>query len=180
MNYMLKTGLLTLGLGIVFCSPNADAAVATHSSFSNAVNNCQAFTPGVTNTIRNRVIGAENVGSSPIALACNFNSVFNGAAGNTQLQSVALYFSNGGAATTVTCVLLTGMASGWISGSAYTVSKSVAIGAGGTGALSWTAADNPAPGSTDLGNLMVGVNCTMPTNMTLSGSELHWTADNGV
>ena len=179
MNNTLKTGLLTLGLGIIFCSPNADAAVATHSSFSNAVNNCQAFTPGVSNTIRNRVIGAENIGS-PIALACNFNSLFNGAAGNTQLQSVALYFSNGGAATTVTCVLLTGMAPGWSSGSAYTVSKSVAIGAGGTGALSWTAADNPNAGATDLGNLMVGVNCTMATNMTLSGSELHWTANNGV
>ena len=180
MNNMLKTGLLTLGLGIIFCSANADAAVATQSSFSNAVNNCQAFTPGVTNTIRNRVIGAENVGASPIALACNFNTVFNGAAGNTNLQSVTLYFSNGGAATTVTCVLLTGMAPGWSSGSAYTVSKSVAIGAGGIGALSWSQADNPTPAATDLANVMVGVNCTMPTNMTLSGSELHWSADNGV
>ena len=179
MNNMLKTGLLTLGLGIVFCSPNADAAVQTHRSYSNAVNNCQAFTPGVSNTIRNRVIGAENIGS-PIALACNFNTVFNGAAGNTNLQAVTLYFSNGGGATSVTCVLLTGMAPGWISGSAYTVAKNVAIGAGGTGAISFTAADNPTPESTDLANVMVGVNCTMPTNMILSGSELLWTANNGV
>ena len=109
MNNILKTSLLTLALGIAVCSANANAAVANHTTWSNALNYCGAFTPGVSNTLRNRVIGVENTGTSPIAVACNYASFFNGAPGNSRLQGVTVFFTNNSAVgAQVTCTLLTG------------------------------------------------------------------------
>ena len=182
MNNILKTSLLTLGLGIAVCSANANAAVATHSTWSNALNYCGAFTPGVADTLRNRVIGVENIGSSPIAVACNYASFFNGAAGNTNLHTVGVYFTNNSAVpVNVTCSLLTGTSGGISSGSAaYLVTKTTAIAAGSPGMIGWTVADNPTAGAMDLGNLMVGVNCNLPTNVVMSATNLRGTADNGI
>lgn len=63
--------LITLATGMVLQSAPAHAIVTGHSVVGNAVNYCQAFTPGPANTIRNRVVGAENIGP-PIAVACDF------------------------------------------------------------------------------------------------------------
>lgn len=181
MNNILKTSLLTLGLGIAVCSANANAAAATHQTWSNALNYCGAFTPGITNTIRNRVIGVENVGSAPIAVACNYASFFNGAPGNTSLHTVNVYFTNNSAAPVqVTCTLLTGTSGSISSGSAYAVTKTVPIAAGSAATTGWTVADNPTAGAVDLGNLMVGVNCNLPSNVVMSATNLRWTADNGI
>lgn len=183
MNNMLKTSLLTLGLGLAVCSTNANAALATHSTWSNAVNYCAAFTPGPADTLRNRVIGAENVGTEPLAVSCNYASFFNGAPGNTRITGVGIYFTNNSSTNVqVTCTLLTGT-SGNITGagSAYSVPKSTtAIIPGGAGSISWGVADNPTAGSTDLGNLMVGVNCILPVNIVMSATNVTWTADNGL
>lgn len=181
MNNMIKVGLLTVGLGLALQAAEANAAVATYTTYSNAVNYCQAFTPGPSNTIRNRVIGSENIGT-PIALACNLESMFNGAAGNTNLKTLQVYFSNGStAATTVTCTMLTGTSTGLSAGTVYSVPKtSGSIPAGSAGVLTWTQADNPTSGAVDFGNLLVGVNCNVPTNVTISVISTQWSADNGV
>lgn len=182
MNNMLKTGLLTLGLGIAFCPADAGAAVVAHTAFSNAVNHCQAFTPGPTNTVRNRVVGSENIGE-PIAVACNFTTLLNGAVGQTNITSVAVFFTNNsGVPATVTCTMLTGTSAGiGGAGTTYSVVKSTAAMApGGAGSASWSTADNPTPGAVDMGNLLVGVNCTLPTNVIMSATRVMWTTDNGV
>lgn len=180
MNNMLKAGLLTLGLGIALCPADANAAVTAHWSYANAVGLCQAFTPGPTNTIRNRVAGAENIGA-PIAVACNFTSLTNGAPGNTFPEFVGVYFHNGtGADGSVTCTLLTGTPSIPFLGPTYTVTKMVEVPAGGIQFIGWDAADNPAPGAIDLGAIVVGVNCTLPTNFTMTTTGVRWSADNGV
>jgi len=180
MNAMLKTGLLTVALGLAFCPADAGAAVATHIRFSNAVNYCQAFTPGPSNTIRNRVIGAENIGP-PIAVACNFHHDTNGAPGNTNPTLIEVFFTNGGTtAASVSCTLLTGTSAGVSVGTQYAVTKTVSIGASGAFFLDWTTADNPTAGATDLGSRLVGVNCNLPTNMTISATFVQWSADNGV
>lgn len=183
MSNSLKTSLLTLALGIAVCSANANAAIATHNTWSNALNYCGAFSPGAANTLRNRVIGVENIGSSPIAVACNYASFFNGAAGNTRLQSVTVFFTNNSAVgAQVTCTLLTGT-SGNINGAgaSYMVTKNTAVMApSGAGSVNFGVADNPTAGATDLGNLLVGVNCNLPTNVIMSATSVSWTADNGV
>jgi hypothetical protein len=180
MNNALKMGLLTLALGAVFGPTDANAAVATYISYSNATNYCQAFTPGVTNTIRNRVHGSENIGD-PLAVACSFPLTTNGAAGQGNLSEIGIWFANNGTvATTVTCTMLTGAPSG-ISNPIYAVTKvSASIAPGSFNSILFTAADNPTAGSLDFGNLVVGVNCTLPTNMILSATRIKWSADNGV
>jgi len=181
MTSMLKMGLMTLAIGAAFHSADSSAVVASQTSFSNAVNYCQAFTPGVSNTIRNRVIGSENVGTAPIAVACNFATQMNGAAGNTQLHDIAIYFSNGGTTdATMSCTFLAGTSAGVSSGAAYTVTKTALVPAGNAYFLSWDATDNPTAGSTDFGNLLVGVNCILPPKMTLGATVISWDADNGV
>ncbi|MGH6610636.1 MAG: hypothetical protein ACRECQ_10285, partial [Burkholderiaceae bacterium] len=74
MKMHLAASALAFAVGIA-CSGSVSAqALFDHSFRSNAVNYCQAFTPGSSNTIRNRVIGVENVGSASVAVACAFHS----------------------------------------------------------------------------------------------------------
>jgi hypothetical protein len=182
MNNLLKASLLTLGLALVY-SAEANAALATHNSYSNSVNYCDAFAPGTANTLRNRVIGVENVGTAPLPVACNYASFFNGAPGNTRIQTVQVYFlnNNGTGTASVTCTLLSGNTAGIGAGTVYVSTKTTAAFAAGTqGGLSWTTADNPQQPATDLGNVLVGINCILPPNIVMSTHALGWTADNGV
>ena len=158
-----------------------EAGLAQHSVTSNAINYCQAFTPGPANTIRNRVVGAENVGTT-MNVACNFHSMTNGAAGASAPTMLRVYFANNNPSGTITvsCTLLTGHQG--MSG-AYAVSKTTGpIAPGGVeqDSLAWTAADNPVPGATTLGSSLVGINCTLPTGAVINDTHLHWTMDNGL
>lgn len=182
MNKTLATGLLVTALGVAM-SPASQAAVnANHSMQSNAVDKCQAFTPGPSNTIRNRVVGAENIGSA-IAVACNFTTFYNGvAASSLPPRSLQIYFANNNTSGTITvsCTLLTSYQG---DSAAYAVTKTTtAIAAGGVaqGSLTWTQADNPTAGATNLGNYLVGVNCTLPTGAVINDSYLTWSMDNGI
>jgi hypothetical protein len=177
----VKFGLTTLALAAALHVDTAEAAVAQHYTYSNSVNYCQAFTPGPANTVRNRVVGAENVGEAPIAVACNFASSWNGAAGNTAPTRVSMYFANNNPseAVIVTCTMLTG----YQTSIGYTVTKATtSIPAGGTSQrnLSWNAADNPSPGATTLGSSLIGVNCTLPQGAVINDIFFYWNADNGV
>lgn len=181
MNTATKLGLLATGLGLAIQAPGARAVVTKHSLYSNAVNNCQAFTPGPANTIRNRVVGAENIGE-PMNVACNFNSFYNGASSNNAPKQLLIFFSNNNISGTISvnCTLLTGNQG---QGNAYAVSKTtVPIPAGGLSqqSLSWIPADNPVAGSTDLGNYLIGINCTLPTGAVINQTHMHWDQDNGI
>lgn len=181
MNNGLKLGLLSVAAGLAMHAGNANAEVALHTFSGNAVNYCQAFTPGPSNTIRNRVVGAENVGPNVMNVACNFASLYNGDM-NSGSSPVGLwvYFSNNKTVDlTVKCTLLTSYQG---SETAYMVTKSVVVPAGSqaTESLSWTAEDNPAENATDLGSDLVGINCTLPVGAVINDTYLDWAMDNGI
>jgi len=181
MNNGLKLGLLSVAAGLALHAGNANAELAMHTFSGNAVNYCQAFTPGPANTIRNRVVGAENVGPNVMNVACNFHSVFNGDMNNgSSPVGLWVYFSNNKTVpVTVYCTLLTSYQG---SPDAYMVTKSVTIPAGSqaTESLSWTAEDNPAEGAADLGSDLVGINCTLPVGAVVNDTYLDWPMDNGI
>ena len=182
MNTGTTLGLLAVGLGLVLVAGNSGAVVVDHVVDSNAVNYCQAFTPGPTNTIRNRVVGAENVGTANINVACAFTSFWNGDDNTSNPTSVQIYFSNtSNAAITISCTLLTG----WQGApDSYLVTKSVVLPANATSDdgnnLQWTADDNPDPAASDLGNQLVGINCVMPPHGVLNDTYVDWNMDNGI
>jgi len=65
----------------------------------------------------------------------------------------------------------------------YAVTKTTgAIPAGGTSqaALVWNTADNPNADATSLGNILVGVNCTLPTGAVMNDTYVSWSQDNGI
>lgn len=179
MNNSIKLALSTLVVAMAMQSGTANAAIAGHVFRSNSVNYCQAFTPGPANTVRNRVVGAENVGAQ-MNVACNFHSETNGGAGSAPPRSVQIYFSNNSsAAISISCTLLTGY-QGQASG--YAVTKTVAVPAGSqaVNSLAWSQADNPTAGATSLGNQFVGINCTLPTGAVMNDTYLVWDQDNGI
>lgn len=179
MNKFTTVGLSALTAATALFCADAQAAVVEHSIISNAVNYCQAFTPGPANTIRNRVVGSENVGAT-MNVACNFHSMGNNAAGLTSPRRLSIYFSNNSAAAiSITCTLLTSFQG---SGSGYAVSKTVSVAAGSqaTQNLTWSQTDNPTAGATDLGSRLIGVNCTLPTGAVINDTYLYWNQDNGV
>ena len=140
----------------------------------------------MTNTIRNRVTGAENVGSAPIAVACTMPTLRNGApngnANGIRPANVSIYVANGtSSAMSVTCVMLTGAGPyGPSAGAVYSVSRTISVNPGSYNAASFTPADNPTSGATDLGNVLAGVNCTLPPGGIITTVQVNWLADNGV
>lgn len=184
MNNALKFGLLATGLGLAMNATTARAAVVYYNFDSNAVNYCQAFTPGPANTIRNRVVGSENVGAATMNVACNFHSMFGENINATNPTDLFVYFSNNNTSgsLTVTCTLLTSYQG---SPGLYTVTKTTApIPAGSTSAdgigLTWNASDNPDATATDLGTDLVGINCSLPHGAVINDTYLYWQQENGV
>ncbi len=175
----MKVGLLVTGLGFAMAASNAQAALTTHTFVSNSVNYCQAFTPGAANTIRNRAVGAENVGTATINIACNWHAMF-GESGATNPTTLDIYFyNNTAAAITVTCTMFNGYQT---QGGAnqFLVTKSVVIDPGTQNDAFFTPADNPNPSPTTLGNALINLNCSMPTGAIANDTYLQWTQDNGV
>ncbi|MDB6164393.1 MAG: hypothetical protein JWL98_1825 [Xanthomonadaceae bacterium] len=177
----MKLGLLATGLGLVMNASNARAAVVTHEFDGNSVNYCQAFTPGPSNTIRNRVLGAENVGSATINVACDWHSMYNGTGSDP--SDLYVYFSNNNASGTisVSCSLLTGYQT---QGGAnqYLVTKTFDVVAGTQSQLHFSGADNPDPAgpSATFNNDLIGINCSLPHGGVINDTYLVWSMDNGV
>lgn len=172
MNIETKSFLLSAVIGLAFASASAGAAPETNYALSVAPAHCQAFTPGPTNTIRNRVAGSENIGP-PLALACSFEHVGTGQAGFNTLISVRLV-NNSSATMTISCTNLQGYL-GAIVGS--TITKSVTLAAGGQNVIQFSASDTPSTTDTDLGSAYSGVNCTMPTNAIMTRTDANWIDD---
>lgn len=179
MNIGMKLGMLSVAAGLALHAGDTNAGVVTHSTSGNSVNFCQAFTPGPANTIRNRVVGSENVGPNVMNVACSFQSFYNGTT-SANPKALTVYFSNNtGADFTITCSLLTGYQG---ETGTYISTKSVIVPAGSlaTKSLAWTAADNPVEGATNLGNQLVGINCTLPVGAVINDTYLNWDMNNGV
>jgi hypothetical protein len=170
MDFISKAASLTLAIAGAFASMPADAAVVERGIAANAPAHCQAFTPGPANTIRNRVVGSENVGAT-MNVACSFEKEV--AEGVGYVKSVHMYFSYSGnqIETTVKCTLLTGWQG---QAGAVAINKSVTFQQGFQGTLVWSAGDTPDTGDTDLGADLVGVNCTLPTGAVINDTYLYW------
>ena len=176
MNNSIKAALLTVALGTVFMAAEANAAFVAYTSAANAPGRCQAFTPGVTNTIRNRVVGSENIGA-PIAVACDFEVEVSNTSSN--VVEVEMWFSNNGTSgpLTVNCTML----NGWQGADgAVAVNKGVVVTAGAQSEIVFNASDTPDGTDTDLGFVLVGVNCTLPTNAVINDTYASWFDENGV
>jgi len=179
-NNALKFGLLATGLGLAMNATTARADVGYYDFDSNAVNYCQAFTPGPANTVRNRVIGSENVGTATMNVACNFHSMYGGASA-TNPSDLYVYFTNNNTtgSITISCTLLTGY-QGQTGPAAYAVTKSLVLNAGDNLGLEWHATDNPTPASTDFGTDLVGINCALPHGGVINDTYLYWQQEDGV
>lgn len=175
MNNCTKTALLTIALGSVFGAANAEVVV--YQSGANAPARCQAFTPGPSNTIRNRVVGSENVGTAPIAVACAFE--VESAETSSNAIATQMFFSKNSAGTaTVNCTLLTGWQG---ADGSVLVNKTVDVtqGQDDQSEIFYTGDDLPTP-ETDLGFTIVGVNCTVPQGVVINDTYVYWADENGV
>lgn len=179
MHITAKTGLLAAALGLFFVAGNSSATIVPVEQNSNAVNYCQAFTPGVSNTLRNRVVGVENTGNAKLNVACNFDATWT--AGGEAPSDLDVYFSNTSTEDiTVSCSLLTGYQG---DADSYVSTKSVVVPAGATSDdgidLYWSSEDNPEPESSDLGSYLIGINCSLPHGGVINDIYLDQNIDNG-
>jgi hypothetical protein len=176
-----RTVLMTLATAVALHAGDARAGLATHISDSSAVNYCQAFTPGLSNTIRNRVIGSENVGKADIAVACNYATVTNTNDSSDQtLGAIYQVFANGSNdPVTISCTLLTGTPGMDYFGDVYSATRTLELAPGAVDYIQFTGEDNPTP-SASLMSTVVGVNCLLPPRVTMTEVELVWTAEDGI
>jgi len=175
MNRFAKASVLTLAVGAVFAAGSSLAAVATHGINANAPAHCQAFTPGPSNTIRNRVVGSENIGA-PLAVACAFEKPFQGSGAQVASQ-VELYFSTSDTTPkTINCTMLTGYQG---QAGAIAINKSVtATTASAQDGVVFSGADR-VPAAANLGNHLIGVNCTLPTSSVMNDTYIFWSQLSG-
>ena len=164
-----KLAVATAFASVLLGASPAALAEQSHFVSSNAVDKCQAFTPGVTNTIRNRVAGAENVGTQPIAVACTFELAETYGAGSATVDGVEVRISNGSSANmSVSCTMLPGTS--WASDGLGTLdTKSVSIAPGATGQFLY----NSGPYSV----FGIGVNCILPPQATIVGTVIRYRND---
>lgn len=156
MKTFVQAAMLSTSLGLALGISAPAFAETGHYVSSNAVDKCQAFTPGVTNTIRNRVTGAENVGANPIAVACVFEISEMYGASSAIVDDVTLYFRNTNLApVNVSCSLLPG---GHDEGIGTIVNDTVSVPSGGNESITFA-----GPYSV----FGIGVNCIIPSNVTI-------------
>lgn len=180
MKIAAKTGLLASALGLLFAAGNSAATTYEFDQQSNAVNYCQGFVPSAANSLRNRAVGVENVGSAAVNVACNLGGVYSSNGSESPYQ-LSVYFSNNSSQDiTISCSLLTG----WQGDpDAYVSTKSVVVPAGATSddeyEIFWDYGDNPVPDATDLGSDLIGINCTLPHGGVINDMYLDQVLDDG-
>ncbi len=162
MNVMNHVAILTAGIGLILGATAPANATIGHYYSSNAVDKCQAFTPGVSNTIRNRVVGAQNVGTAAIAVACVFEMDQLYGEGTVTTDEIFIRFNNGDTSqASISCTLLPG--SNGTYGTA--VNATVVIAAGANGTATFTGPWNVYG---------IGVNCTLPPNVTITSTIIKY------
>lgn len=171
MGVSAKAALATAFFGVLLGASQAASAEQSHYVSSNAVDKCQAFTPGVTNTIRNRVSGAENVGTQPIAVACVFELSETYGMGSAIVDDVDIYIKNGSSSPmSVSCSLLPGDPSNL----GTIVTKSIDLDPGETSSVQYGAGDAGAPWSV----FGMGVNCNVPPKAIITETVMRYRNDN--
>lgn len=172
MKIVSRTSLLVLAIGGLFSAANASAADVTFYQSSTMSGNCQSFEPGVTNTLRNRALGVENVGSATLGLACSFEPQTTGSGVPTSYTSLTLWF-HGTVGQVVTCTVLAGH---YWSASSF-MSQSVALDASGNGVLTWNS--GTTNWATTTGKYGLSATCMLPPGVWATNSHLTYVAGNG-
>jgi len=172
MNPSVKASLLTLVISAAFAPVTGNAVEVPQIIASSAMAHCQSFTPGVTNTISNRVIGSENTGTKNIGIACAFE-VDAGTITGDGVQSVTLYLNNHGtAAFDVSCTLATGPEGAF----SYFISKTTTVGPGSQTPVSFSPDDAGSPDA-GFGEYLVGLTCMLPPKAIIGETDVAYTVD---
>ena len=175
MDIAIKSCFATLVVVVVFATANAAAESQVYVNYGNAPAHCQAFTPGPTNTIRNRVTGSENVGAT-MNVACAFENISSGDYGQETFEAGLRISNSGSTPIAVTCSEL----SGYFGDAGTVVTKTTpSIAASDSATLDFTSDDTPDPDDTTLG-YAVGINCILPTHAVMSETYASWVDEDGV
>ena len=172
----MKSCVVTIAIGIAFLVADAHAEPSIYINDANAPARCQAFAPGPTNTIRNRVTGAENIGAA-MNVACAFESVSSLDDGQPPYAAGVQIANNGNAEFTVTCSEL----SGYFGDSGVIINKTTgSVAPGASEYVEFTAADTPDTGDNDLGYYAVGIVCNLPSHGVIGETYVDWVDEDGV
>lgn len=175
MGIAFKSCLMAVALGMAFAATTAGAAVVTYYNEGNAPGRCQAFTPGPTNTVRNRVSGSENIGAA-MNVACAFENVSSAINGSYTTSAGVTIYNNGNNTFTVNCSEL----SGYFGNVGTLLSKtSDSLAPGSDANIEFSADDTADTSDTDLGSYSVGVVCNLPTHAVMSDTWATWTDEDG-
>lgn len=172
MNPSVKASLLTLVISAAFAPTAGNAAEVPQIIASSAMAHCQSFTPGVTNTISNRVIGSENTGTKSLGIACAFEVDAATITGDG-VQSVTLWLNNHGTAPLdVSCTLATGPEGAF----SYFISKTTHVAASEQTPVVFSPAD---AGSEDVGfgEYLVGLTCMLPPKAIIGETNVAYAVD---
>lgn len=176
MNIAVKSSLATIAVATVFAAAGVQASSQAYINDANAPARCQAFTPGPTNTVRNRVTGSENIGPA-MNVACAFESVSSFDYGTPVVSAGVQVANNGSTPLTVTCSEL----SGYFGDAGAIISKtSDTVAPGESQYVDFDANDTPDPGDTDLGSYAVGIVCNLPTHAVMSETYSIWYDEDGI
>ncbi|MFT3896163.1 MAG: hypothetical protein QM719_00425 [Thermomonas sp.] len=176
MNVAIKSCFATLAVATVVAAASAQAATGAYINDANAPARCQAFNPGPTNTVRNRVTGSENIGAA-MNVACAFENVSSFDYGTNVTEAGVQIGNNASVAFTVTCSEL----SGYFGDAGVVLNKtSDSIAPGGSQIVGFTADDTPDSGDTDLGSYAVGIVCNLPTHAVMGETYSIWYDEDGV
>jgi hypothetical protein len=167
---------MTAAIGTAFVAATAGAAVTTYYNEGNAPGHCQAFTPGPTNTVRNRVSGSENIGAA-MSVACAFENVSSAGSGSYTTSAAVVLYNNSNGAFTVNCSEL----SGYLGNTGTVLSKtSDSILPGSDTNVEFSAEDTADTSDTDLGSYSVGIVCNLPTFAVITDTYASWTDEDGI
>lgn len=172
----MKSFFATLAIGTAVIAAGAQAGSSVYINDANAPARCQAFTPGPTNTVRNRVTGSENIGAA-MNVACAFENISSFDYGTAPYAAGVQIANNGNTAFTATCSEL----SGYFGDAGTVINKtSDPIAPGQSEFIEFTADDTPDTGDTDLGSYAVGIVCNLPTHAVMGETYTDWTDEDGV
>jgi hypothetical protein len=174
MNPSVKASLLTLVISAAFAPAAGNAAEVPQVIASSAMAHCQAFTPGVTNTIKNRVIGSENIGNT-MSIACAFE-VDAGAMTADGVQSISVFLNNHG---TASFDIPGTAATGFEGAFSYFIIKTTSVDPNTPVPVDFSPAD-AGSGDTGFGEYLVGLTCTLPKGGVVNDTYVSYSVDNGV
>jgi hypothetical protein len=129
---------------------------------------CQSFTPGVTNTITNRVIGSENTGTKNLGIACAFEVDAATITGDG-VQSVVLWLNNhGNTPFNVSCTLATGPEGAF----SYFISQTTTVSPSEQTPVQFAPED-----AAGFGEYLVGATCILPPKSIIGETDVAYTVD---